>query len=180
MCYRQTDKQTDSSGYRVATATKNIALYISLNYQCIFCAKLFCVFLVCNICIASYKSLGCQYSWIFKFPLADLSVFSCLCTSVWVKMWVVTDTLHWSMATQFLVFTILFFTEHISLAVRAKSRLRDTIAQTWYYHVCVILRLRQVLDTKKKFWQMCSLLVIATQCVYVPKIHFKLFLEQNI
>ena len=102
---------------------ENIALYISLNYQCIFCAKLFCVFLVCNIspnktyiiCIASYKSLGCQYSWIFKFPLADLPVFSCLWTSVWVSMWVVTDTLHWSMATQFLVFTILFFTEHTSL-----------------------------------------------------------------
>ena len=25
------------------------------------------------------------------------------------------------------------------IAVRAKSRLRDTITQTWYYHVCVIL-----------------------------------------
>ena len=27
--------------------------------------------------------------------------------------------------------------------VRAKSRLRDTITQTWYYHVCVILCITQ-------------------------------------
>ena len=26
-------------------------------------------------------------------------------------------------------------------SVRVKSRLRDTITQTWYYHVCVILRI---------------------------------------
>ena len=29
MCYRQTNRQTDSSGYRVATATKNRALYLA-------------------------------------------------------------------------------------------------------------------------------------------------------
>ena len=48
------------------------------------------------------------------------------------------------------------------------------------YHVCVILHLRQVLDTEKNIWQRCSLLVLATQSVYIPKIHFKLFFEQKI
>ena len=52
------------------------------------------------------------------------------------------------------------------------SRLCDSM-----YHVCVILYLRQVLDTEKNIWQMCSLLVLATQGVYIPKIHFQLFLE---
>ena len=46
-------------------------------------------------------------------------------------------------------------------------------------HVCVILHLRQVLDTEKTIWQMCSLLVLETQSVYAPKIHLKLFLEQK-
>ena len=48
-----------------------------------------------------------------------------------------------------------------SISVRAKSRLCDTM-----YHVCMILHLRQVLDTEKNIWQRCSLLVLATQSVY--------------
>ena len=32
---------------------------------------------------------------------------------------------------------------------------------------------------RKNIWKMCSLLVLASQCVYVPKIHFKLFLQQH-
>ena len=59
----------------------------------------------------------------------------------------------------------------VSISVRAKSRLCDTM-----YHVCMILHLRQVLDNQKNIWQMGSLLVLATQSVYVPEIHFKLFL----
>ena len=47
------------------------------------------------------------------------------------------------------------------------------------YHVCVILHLRQVLDTEKNIWQRCSVLVLATQSVYIPKIPFKVFLEQK-
>ena len=54
------------------------------------------------------------------------------------------------------------------------SRLCDTM-----YHVCVILQLRQVLETEKNILQINSLLVLATHSEYVPKIHFKLFLEQK-
>ena len=52
----------------------------------------------------------------------------------------------------------------IDISVRAKSRLRDTITQTWYYHVCVILCITQTWNlisgkflTLKKMSARCAL-----------------------
>ena len=74
-----------------------------------------------------------------------------------------------------------------------KTNVTNELMSVWYYqtdvmlsglcdtlyHVCMILHLRQVLNTEKNIWQIGSLLVVATQSVYLPKIHFKLFLEEK-
>ena len=75
----------------------------------------------------------------------------------------------------------------VSFTVRAKSRLRDTITQTWYYHadvilsrLCdtmyhtdVILNFRQVLDTEKNVCEMCSLQNFANSYISSTMFNFE-------
>ena len=69
------------------------------------------------------------FIWIFRWTFRR----KFLCKLIWtyMLMW----TFIWTSISMFIwIFTWMFIWMFISMSVRAKSRLRDTMTQTWYYH----------------------------------------------